>query len=395
MNNENSDKPIYIPKVINHEIIDSGINYPLVIVDAHSVIHKSKIFQETSTKYGVMIDPVTHHLQYKNKRETTSFQGLPYKDATDIGRIHADPTYRLDNLVRPVLDFQIENGAALIVAPYLCSEEIHSTIFNTNITLVTESITNLQSKGSTLPLYAPICTSASALKEQTAINAIVDFYTDESIAQHVAGYYVMIADFNDESADPDELLGAANLVYQLSQGKHVIVKQLGAFGYVLNAVSNCSFTSSPAGGEVFSLKLMASDFTPRRDHNEWMYVPELYDYVNDFELSEERINYHCDCSSCAGQFSTESKTKQRKIHYLLRREQEVQALMKMSQHEKIDYLLGSFDAAIRFANECTSRFGSKLATQHIYRWAEVLQRARTWNFQEDEQELEAFLKALE
>lgn len=387
-------RSLFVPKVYNGAVLNSGIEYLLVAMDAHIVVNNPKVFKAIKERFNILIDPVTYMLQHTSKREKSSYQGLPYSGVSDVGKIHGDPTYRLDELVKPSIKFQIENGAAIIVAPYLCSEEIHGTIFNTNMTLIGESINHLKSLNSSLPLYAPICTGIDALKEQTTVNAIVDFYTDESIANKVAGYYLMISDLNDRTADIDELLSVASLVYQLSQKKHVIVKQLGAFGYVLNAISNCAFTSSPAGGEVFSLKLMDSKFTPRRDHNEWKYVPELYDYVNDYELSDERIGYKCDCAACTGEFAKLTKTQQRKIHFLLRRDRDVGVLSSLNQHERIDYLSNSFDEAIRFANQCISK-GSKLTTQHIYRWSEVLQRARTWNFQEDDKELATFLKALD
>lgn len=395
MNIDELQELIYIPKVRDSTLPDCGIDYKLVAIDAHIILNNANLFEKIkSTFSGILIDPVTHFLQYKNFREKASYLKLPYSKI-DVSQILSDPIYRQNKFIEPVINYQIENGASVLMAPYLCSEEIHSTVFNTNLTMLGETTNYIKHLGKDIPVLAPICAGLNTLRESTSLNAIADFYTDETVANMIDGYCLMIADFDESKATTEELLAVANLVTQLSKKKKVILKQVGAFGFILNAVGNAGFLSSPASGESFSLKIMESDKTPfGRDHNLFIYISELFDYINDFELIKERMDYVCECDACSGKIDCDTKSKQRKTHFLLSRLLESDNISKFKGRDKINYLISYLEEGIKYSNLCISR-GSKLNNQHLYRWKDVLVSASKWDFEEDSKDLEKFLKALE
>ncbi len=386
----------FIPRVLDKSVFISDIDYSYVIFDAHTTIYLNQIFSEATEKFkGIIIDPVTHFIQFQNQRLKASYQELPYSKVQDLSKLIADPTYRLEQLVIPVIDFQYNQNCEFIIAPYFCSEDLHSTIFSTNITLLGESINNVSRREQPLPILAPVSIGANSLREKVVINAIVDHYTDPAIADKIEGYYLMVSEFNDRKADIRELFGLADLVFQLSQGKKVIVKQVGFFGLVLAALGAFGFTSSPAGGETFSLSHYRNNFARQRNHNELIYVPEILNYVNEFELTPQRINYNCDCHACTNPSEYESKTQQRKVHFLLRRQQELKDFQQLDRVTQIDYLLARFDEAIQKVSEYKVNFGSDISALHIQNWSEVLKQAKIWNYAEDQKELEELLSALD
>lgn len=386
----------FIPRVVDKSIFASGIDFSHVIFDAHSTVHITNIYQDAVQRFsGIIIDPVTHFIQFQNSRTKVSYQKLPYSAAQDISRLIADPSYRLNELVVPVIDFQYSQGSEYIIAPYLCSDDLHSTIFAINITLLGETITNVSRRDSQMPILAPICIGANTLKDRVVINAIVDHYTDAAISEKIDGYYLMVSGFDDRKSDIGELFGVADLVYQLSHEKKVILKQVGYFGFVLCALGASGFTSSPAGGETFSLNHYKTDFARQRNHNELIYVPELLDYVNEFELTDQRINYQCSCDACANPSNYDSKTQQRKTHFLLRRQQEIILFQTLNQTQQIDYLITRFDEAAQKVAEYKRLFGSDITANHIHNWREVLKQAKDWSYTDDQKELDDLLNELD
>ncbi len=278
------EEPTFIPKLLDKAVVNSSLDYSHIMVDAHYLFYREDVFQETKKKYpNVIIDPVTHCLQFQGWYEKPSFQQLPYSSVTDIQKVLSDPTYRLNSLVVPCIDFQANSGSAFVISPYLCTDDINSALFTNNLTMLGETLYILRGRKNPPKVFATICIGANILRDRKLTNYIIDSYKDDSIYNEIAGYFILVTDFDDRQADEEQLLGLADIVYQLSQDKDVIVNHMGSFGDILNAIGASGFISSPGGGETFSLKQMQQGKTKvrGRKHDQWRYVPELFDYINE------------------------------------------------------------------------------------------------------------------
>lgn len=390
-------EPTFIPKLLDKTALDSGLEFSHVLIDAHYFFYRPVMFQEAKAKYeNLIIDPVTYSLQFPGWYEKPSFKKLPYSSVTDIQKVLSDPTYRLNSLIVPCIDFQTEVGADFVISPYFCTDDVNSALFTNNSTMLGETLYIMKGRENHPKVFAPICIGANTLRDRKLTNYIIDFYKDDSIYSEIAGYYILVPDFDDRQADEEQLLGLADITYQLSQDKDVIVNHLGSFGDVLNAIGASGFSSSPGGGETFSLKQMQQGNTEARgrEHDKWRFVPELFDYINEDELVPERINYQCECYGCTNVDEFSSIYHARKIHFLIKRMELVGEMRGKTRENRISLMTAKLESGIRNAQDYIARFGSDIKIAHLIKWKKILEVSRGWNYQQDDQELEKILQEL-
>lgn len=390
--------PIFIPKILDKAMLNSGVEFSHALIDAHYLLYREGVLDEIKEKCSnVIIDPVTHYLQFSGWYEKPSFKELPYSSITDVQRVLADPTYRLSSLIIPVVDFQINYNAEFIIAPYFCTDDINSTLFTNNLTILGETLYYLKGKDNHPKVFAPICIGSNVLRDRKLTNYIIDCYKDNSFYPNISGYFILITDFDDRTADEDQLLGLADITYQLSQEKDVIINHLGGFGDVLNAIGLSAFVSSPGGGETFSLKQMQQGNVNARSrkHDQWRYVPELFDYINEEELGPDKINYQCTCIGCSSSSSFSSIYAARKVHFLIKKSELVSEMSGKSIDERKNIMIQKLDNAIIKVQEYKRRFGSDLKINHLIKWKKILEISGGWNYQQNDVELEKLLQELD
>lgn len=390
-------KPEFIPKILDKAIINSDVHFPYALIDAHYVFFRESVFCEIKEKCGhVIIDPVTYCLQIPQLFKKKSFEKLPYSKIIDIQKILSDDTFRLNSLVVPTIDFQINNNSSSVIAPYLCTDDLNSALFAINRTLLGETLYILNGRKNYPPVFAPICIGANVLRDKVATNYIVDCYKDDSFYSKISGYFIMVTDFDDRLADEEQLLGLADIVYQLSQEKDVIVNHLGGFGDILSAISCSCFASSPGGGETFPWRQMLQEktYSRGRDHEEWRYVPELFNYVNEAELVPEKINYQCSCHGCTHLDEYPTIYAARKAHFLNKKKEIIDEMEDKTREERANLMINKLESALRNAHEYIAKYGCALKTAHIIKWKKILEMSRDWNYQKDDDELERLLQEL-
>lgn len=389
--------PTFIPKMLDETILRADLDFASFIIDAHYLSYREQAFHKIVERFPTFIvDPVTYFLQFKEWREKPSFQAVPYSEIVEIQQVLSDPTYRLEKLVIPAINLQKEAGSSFIVAPYFCADDINNVLFQNNLTMLGETLYMLKNEQPARRVLAPICIGASNLRSKLITDYIISSYKDDSLSE-VSGYIITVTDFDDREADEEQLFGLADIVYQLSQDKDVIVNHIGGFGEILNAIGASAFTSSPGGGEMFFLKQMQLGNTESRGrkHSQWRYVPELFDYINEDELVPERFNYSCDCVGCADVSSFPSIYSARKVHAIIKRMDRVREMASLNRQQRIDLMMLKLSEGYERAINFSTRYGSDLRTAHILRWQHILERARAWDYEADDDELSRFLSALD
>ena len=282
-----SDRPFFIPRVDNTKIIESGVDFPYVLVDARTTKWRPGVVPTLKqTIQGVLINPDTDRLSNENAK-TEGFKELPYNiTASEVDKLYSDPTFRLEKLVKPCVAYQNELDAAAIVAPYVFFDDYRSQFFSTNLSMIIDSARNMQANNIDLPLIAVINTSTRLINNLESVAYVRSRYQEE-LDDIVDAYIVAIDDLDDRKEDSSVLLGLARLVHELSYKKPVVVMHIGGFGEVLVAVGAAGYSSGTMSGEVFSRANFDESDTPRRGRGQnWFYVPELYNYFDETDLKK-------------------------------------------------------------------------------------------------------------
>lgn len=388
-----SRSPIFIPKQLDSDIAGLGIQYPAILMDSHIVAWRpsvAKNMQATSELF--IVDPVTHFMVYKAAREGKNFKKLPYPKKFEVEKLYSDPVFRTRKFVNPCIDTQLRQGAGIVIAPYLFAEDADDTKFGLNISMIAESIRYVRDNEIDKPLFVMIHIGSSVLTRPTVINYIVDRYSEgEGFESSIRGYFVIINELDCRRTYKEPLLGLANLVFKLSRNKYVFVKYIGAFGEILSAIGAHGFISGLGVGETSSVKNLQRSPKGFGRTSDWVYIPELFDYAKDDEV--RKIGYKCSCKACKGSIARDSSSKKR--HFLYRRMETMAALSKLNRVERIEFMKGRLEDAIKLIDNYINKYSSPFKRAHLKNWRDVLVSAKSWCHEEKDDGLDKLLADLD
>ncbi len=375
-------EPIFIPKLLDTTIAGLGIQFPLIIVDSNIWNWRENSLQEIRPLAdNLIIDPATLRLIYKEAKENKNFKKIGYPEF-EPENLYSDHTLRAE-VIRICIQDQISKGANNLVAPYLYAEDTDDVKFSLNLTLISETVQYLKEEGIELPLYVMICIGNTVLQRPLLINHIIDRYND-SFEERVSGFFLRVNDIDAEVADTETLLGYAGLVFRLAEYKPTYVKSVGVFGEILSAVGASGYSCGLASGESFAIKNLqgGEDAKGGGRHHKRIYIPEIFDYINDEEA--KKIGYTCNCHACQGRLIDDDKTK--KLHLLYTRLAVMDEMQKMDRTQRIAYLRERLSDAMGLIQGYRDRYGASLKTAHIPKWLAVLDAASTWKGSSEEDE---------
>jgi len=381
----------FIPKVRDTKFCLFEGKIEAIIIDANSLEASPSILECAPAKAElIIIDPVTHLLEFPESSGKPNYNKLPYS-GVDASKIFPDPSYRLDQFIKPVVSYQNENNSSVIIAPYLCAEDNSSLNFNNNLTLASETIKNVASEKINKPIFVVVSIDTRVLSSRASINYVVDRYQDD-FSKNIQGYIILIDNFDDRKASEQELLGLAFLSFQLSKKKDVLVKHIGSFGDVLCVLGASGYIAGLAESEKFSTSNFnnGNGIKRPRKHSEWTFVPEFFSHLNIAEL--EKIKYTCECPACK-KIEGESESAVKKLHFLYCKNHALAELSSIPKEKRIDFLIAKLTKAKTNIYKLIAS-GSKLDATPIERWISVLNAAKNWDFDEDDSLLKGILNDL-
>lgn len=367
------NKLLFVPKVQDAAFLSYGISFPMIMMDAHHVEwHKKAAAAVKNSCEVFVIDPVTHRLVYKDAQKTKSFAALPYPKNIDIEEIYSNATLRIDSLVKPVIDYQIQNGADIIIPPYLFAETTDDSRFTLNLTLLADTINYLSDNEIDLPVFAMITAASYTLSSPAKVNYIVDRYLLD-FENKLGGFFILIDGINYKKSDPSELFGLAKMVYQLSKTGKVFVKRIGAFGEILCSLGATGFISGINTAQSFNVQYL-EDEPEGFKRLKKTYVPEIFDYLNDEAIKV--VGYKCDCNTCNGScpISHEEKSK----HFLSTRIVAVNEIEQQQQEKKIKHTLKKIKDGKTLLTKWSQEHQLLSSASHLNTWETILENARYW-----------------
>lgn len=377
--------PIYIPKVIDGNIADWQINLPVLCVNSLTLAWRPSTKRLRQNTKIFIVDPVTDRALFTEAKNKKNFRKLNYPD------VEPENLYSNISLRRKFIEQSVKNQrvakADIIMAPYLFAEDTDSTKFAVNLTLLSETIKYLEEIDEQRPLFASICIGSSVFARSVILNHIIDRYSD--YFDHLNGFILSVNNFSGRNTtDVDIMLGLAFFIYRLSEYKPVIMKRVDAFGEVLCAIGATGYSSGLATSETYAENMKDEKRRPLKR----IYVPEIFDYLNDEEA--KKIKYLCHYkTSPNAQHPQSHETKTQ--HYLFSKLDRMEKMQSLSRGQKIDFMLKEIKKGEFLANKWSNTYGIPPKLLHASRWKKVLEQARYWKPQkQDDEELKRLLAEL-
>lgn len=373
--------PIFIPKLTGQEgaFVDLDLKYSACLMDAHIVSRFSTPAEKISKACDVFIvDPITNYFVEIGYLQKPTICNLPYspKEPFRVEDLYRGEVMRVEEMVIPSIEYQINNNADVIILPYLFADDSEHTRFGVNLNLISDGIKYARDKKIKKPLFAMLNMGGVVLSQPRILNYIIERY-DDDYGNNIHGYFITMGrDFVHKGASDESLHGLAHLAFQLTKNKkQVFVLRIGAFGEILSAIGADGFSSGIDRGESFDeegLREKSSNFG--RDISKWTYVPELFNHVNDEAI--KRTNYKCNCKSCGGSLPKDVFSK--KAHFLYRRMETMNELRKLGRTKRIGLMKARLEEAIKLASHYNEKYTLSLQVNHLINWRNVLESAQHW-----------------
>jgi len=385
-----NQKPIFIPRVIDATIAELDIKFPVAMIDADHIFWRPKIISYINLiAEKKIINPITYKLLLKDAKDGVNFKKIGYPQEIDEQKIYSDSTFRYNNIVKVAVDFQIKNGADIIIAPYFFTPDIDDIKFGLNISMISETIRYMEKEKIKKPVFGMILIGNQVFAKPTVVNYIISRYNDD-FSTKLEGYFIGVDELDPRTASLETLLGYSYLVFSLSYSKEVIVKRIGSFGEVLCALGAKGICTSLAGGESLSIKNLHESPEGFKATKK-TYIPEIFDYLNDEAV--KKIKYSCNCKSCNG--NAPENMPEKKRHILFSRMERIRSLQEMKPPQKIKYMQSQLEQASTLANKFRNTYGVDVKLSHLDRWYNLLIAASKWAPEDSKDELENLLKELD
>jgi len=369
--------PIFIPRINGTELKLVKLGAKSALMDAYIVAQYPIPARKIASICDLfIIDPSTNYFVERYFLRKVSFRKLPYspKAPFNIEDLLVDESLRVKKLIEPAINYQINQKAKVIIAPYLFTGSPTDIKFGINLTMISDSIKYVERKKIKEPVFAMINMGSAILDDPKTLNYIIERY-DDDFGERIHGYFIMLDQFKEKEVSESSLLGLAYLVFQLSKNKNVFALRIGAFGEVLSAIGASGFSSGLSAGESFSeetLKKESGGFG--RPTSKWTYIPDFFSYISDEEI--KKTSYKCGCSKCRG--SLPKTVFDKKAHLLTTRMAITKKLSSLSRNKRIDFMKYRLGQGIKLITEYNKKYGLAIKPHHLLRWISVLDSAKSW-----------------
>lgn len=330
--------------------------------------------------HTLIIDPVTNNFSYDKFLDAPTYQALPYCPDDMLTAANFEDEGFRESFIRTVLRFQAEQGAGILLAPYLLAENLDSARYPINLRLATEAKDELNSMEDrrAYQLFAVINISSHFLASPASVARVSSDY----LSLPAEGYILMVEGFDDRRASQDHLNGLADLVAQLSNERDVIVMPIAAFGLVLTALGANAFGAGVGWMEIMREQSLMSGqvgYDPEAAYRgRYYYLPELLYYAHpdqiptltDPEICPSLAPSRCACPECIDSIPEDVRGK--RMHFLHRRYDEMTQLAHADPSQRKDWLESRIQVALELAPRVFQDTLIEIPTAHLQRWLRTL-----------------------
>jgi serine/threonine protein kinase len=199
-----------------------------VVADAKEVpkMPKEKTRLQVASK-SLIIDPQTYLFQKPPLTTSKKVRALPYysfsKDTTDGAAFvasFASDAQRRHDLIKSVLDFQVQAGATALVPPFFYIGDFNDAAWSVDQAITEDALKMIQSDALPLPIIKGIALQQDVLTSSSK-ESMIEYLTS---LENVAGFLVLLDSGHSEVITDEPWLKSAKELFTqlLSTGKSVI-----------------------------------------------------------------------------------------------------------------------------------------------------------------------------
>lgn len=330
-------------------------------------------------------DPATNRLNYPAFTNTSGIQELPYSsgdETTPLQKKDFHSITQIQEYVKKVIDFQINNDVNELAAPFFYAKDPSDEWFSINLKLLKESIAYRDREKPQLPLWGGICMSVDGWHDDDIKNEILNKYVKNA----PDGFFVY-GDPIGNTANLPQIFHYSDLLKKLqdSSGVPVVAARVNGLGLVLLSIGISGLSSGIAGLDSFKESLLSdmreTDFgvEPR------YYIPELMTMISlkggittklkDIAKSSIADDLKCRCTYCSGADGETLSVTSIKMHFLLRRHNEVKELEAIAPNKRLDFIEEKINRAIHY-QKTLQKEGIKVANDfsHLNTWKSLVEK---------------------
>jgi serine/threonine-protein kinase len=311
------------------------------------------------TKVSFTTDPSTNRLTYSAFSKTKGIQELPYSSGDEVIPIQKKDFHSITQVqeyVKKVLDFQIQNGVTELASPFFFAKNSSDDWFNINLKLLKESIAYRDQYHKDKPIWGGICMNIDNWHDDDEKNKILNNY----VKANPDGFFVY-GDPIGNTSNLVQLFHYADLLKKLQTASRlpVVACRVNGLGLILMCLGISGISSGIAALDSFREPIL-SDTQEGYSADPRYYISELLSMVSlkkkvatkltDIDKSSIGPALRCSCKYCTGIYSGTPLTQRNmKLHFLLRRKQELEEIKNIPEKERMAYIETRVDAAIKYA----------------------------------------------
>ena len=280
------------------------------------------------TKVSFTTDPSTNRLTYSAFSKTKGIQELPYSSGDEVIPIQKKDFHSITQVqeyVKKVLDFQIQNGVTELASPFFFAKNSSDDWFNINLKLLKESIAYRDQYHKDKPIWGGICMNIDNWHDDDEKNKILNNY----VKANPDGFFVY-GDPIGNTSNLVQLFHYADLLKKLQTASRlpVVACRVNGLGLILMCLGISGISSGIAALDSFREPIL-SDTQEGYSADPRYYISELLSMVSpkkkvatkltDIDKSSIGPALRCSCKYCTGIYSGTPLTQRNmKLHFLLR-----------------------------------------------------------------------------
>ena len=328
-------------------------------------------------------DPATNRLVYTAFSKTKGVLELPYSSGNEVTPIQKKDFHSISQVqehVKKVIDYQIENGVTELAAPFYYAKNTSDDWFNINLKLLKESIDYRDEHHSDMPLWAGICMNVENWHDDDEKTKILNHYVKAS----PDGYFVYGDPIGNQS-NLTQLFHYSDLLLKLQSNSSVpvVACRVNGFGLILLSLGLSGICSGIGSLDSFRESIL-SDTQEGYSADPRYYIPELMSMVllkkrvttklTDLAKSSVGQYLKCDCPYCDGVESGTISQQNMKLHFLKRRKDEVAEIANIQPDKRLDFIETKILQAIKFRKVLASEHVDVGDFSHLDTWYSLIQQ---------------------
>ncbi|MGI8420012.1 MAG: serine/threonine-protein kinase [Candidatus Levyibacteriota bacterium] len=328
-------------------------------------------------------DPATNRLTYTAFSKTAGVQALPYSSGNEVTPIQKKDFHsilQVQDYVKKVLDFQVENGVTELATPFFFAKNSSDEWFNINLKLIKESVAYRDQEYKNLPIWAGVCMNVENWHDDDEKNKILNYYVKTA----PDGFFVYGDPIGNQS-NLTQLFHYADLLMKLQTASSVpvVACRVNGFGLLLLSLGISGISSGISSLDNFRESIL-SDTQEGYSSDPRYYIPELMSMVTlkkgvttkltDIAKSSIGQYLKCSCQYCKAADTGSLTNRNMKLHFLTRRRNEITDIAKLDEHERITFIEKRVDTAISYSKTLASERIEVGDFSHLLIWRSLIQQ---------------------